>query len=84
MKHFIWFAFLVLHGAAPVFAASGECRLLPSRAERNACYQQQQKPVAAKGAEAASDRDKLINAVERMKVEDDRLTRRLQGICRGC
>ena len=27
---------------------------------------------------------KMIDAIDRMKVEDDRLTKRLQGICRGC
>jgi hypothetical protein len=52
--------------------------------ERSACHRQQGKPVAAKRAETASDKERMIDAVERMKVEDDRLAKRLRGICRGC
>lgn len=84
MKGFVCFALIVMHGATPVSAASGECRSLQSRIERNACHKQQHKPVAAKRAENVSDKDKMIDAVERLKVEDDRLAKRLQGICRGC
>lgn len=83
MKLFVCFALLVMHAATPVSAASGECRFLQSRSERKACYQQH-KPVAAKRAESVSDKDKMLDAVELLKAEDDRLARRLQGICRGC
>jgi hypothetical protein len=84
MKAFVCFALLVMHSVTPVSAASDECRSLQSRMERSACHRQQGKPVAAKRAETASDKDRMIDPVERMKVEDDRLAKRLRGICRGC
>lgn len=67
----------------PALAAPGECRHIQSRKERNACYEQQ-KPLAAKRAATKSDNTKMVDDVERMKGDDDLLTKRLQGICRGC
>lgn len=86
MKSLACVVIAVLLGSTPVLAATTQCRQIQSRKERNTCYeqQQQQKSVAAKRAPTGSDNNKMIDAVEQMKVEDDRLAKRLQGICRGC
>ena len=68
--------------AVPAAAAPGECRHIQSRKERNACYEQQK--AAPKKRTPTSHRDEMDDTVDRLKVENDRLTKRLQGICRGC
>ncbi len=76
-------ALAVLAGAGPAFAAApGECRFIQSRKERNACYERQE--AAKASAAPKSARTRTNEAIEQMKLEDDRLTRRLQSICRGC
>jgi hypothetical protein len=75
-----WALLAVLLGGLPAFAETVQCRSIQSRKERNACYERQ---MAAKHA-AKSDSTKMGDSIDRMKVEDDRLTKRLQGICRGC
>lgn len=67
-------------GAGPALAVPKECRSIQSRKDRNACYAQQE----ALSKQPASPRTKMNDAIDEMKQEDDRLTRRLQGICRGC
>jgi hypothetical protein len=82
-RPFVLAALAALLGAAPAFAAApGECRFIQSRKERNACYERQEAAKAA--APPKSGRTRTNDAIEQMKLEDDRLTRRLQGICRGC
>jgi hypothetical protein len=61
-------------------AASKECRHIDSRKERNACYEQQ--PQAAKPS--SPPRAATKDDIDQLKLENDRVTRRLQGICRGC
>jgi hypothetical protein len=81
VNHPTLIALAVLLGGSPALAATGECRFIQSRKERNACYEQQ---AAAKAAAPKSGNTKMIDAVDQMKIDDDRLTKRLQGICRGC
>jgi hypothetical protein len=69
----------LLGGAA--LAAPGECRFIQSRKERNACYERE---AAAKAAAPKSSRTKMSDTIDQMQVENDKLNRRLQGICRGC
>ena len=64
-----------------VLAASTQCRQIDSRKERNACYEQQKQQQEAKKKAAPAPMD---SAIDQMKLEDDRLAKRLQGICRGC
>ena len=78
-----WFGWVVLGctmlaHAAP--AASKECRHIDSRKERNACYEQQRQTPK----QSDSPRAKTNDDVDQLKLENDRLTKRLQGICRGC
>jgi hypothetical protein len=68
-------------GGGPAFAETIQCRFIQSRKDRNACYERQN---AARQTRAEPGNTKMIDAIDRMKVEDDRLTKRLQGICRGC
>jgi hypothetical protein len=83
MRQAKWFGWIVLScamlaNAAP--AASRECRHIDSRKERNACYEQQKQVSKTSPAPRAATGDD----VDRLKLENDRLNKRLQGICRGC
>jgi hypothetical protein len=64
-----------------VLAAPVECRHINARKDRNACYEQQR---LARPAQQPSERTKMSTEIDRMKLENDRLNKRLQGICRGC
>jgi len=68
-------------GVSTAFAETGECRQINSRKERNACHERQ---AAASQARSESSNPKMYDAIEQMKIEDDRLAKRLKGICRGC
>ncbi|MDQ8731646.1 hypothetical protein [Bradyrhizobium sp. LHD-71] len=80
MKTFACVALAAALGSSSVFAATTECRFIQSRKERNACYDQQ----SAARQKAGSEGTKSVDPIDGMKSEDDRLTRRLQGICKGC
>ena len=69
-------------GASPVVAETTQCPSLKSRKDRDACHAQQK--AAAKQARSEEPGGKMIDAIEQMKIDDDRLAKRLQGICRGC
>lgn len=73
------FSLLLLTDAT--LAASTQCRQINSRKERNACYEQQKHEQEAKTKAAPAPMD---SAIDQMKLEDDKLAKRLQGICRGC
>lgn len=73
----------VLVGASPAFAKVEQCRFIDSRSDRQACYDRQTKALAAKQAEAAA-KPKTTDSFERMKLEDEAMSRRLKSICRGC
>jgi hypothetical protein len=68
-------------GGSPALAETTQCRFIEARKDRNACYERQK---TAKQAPAKSNGTRMGDAVDQMKLEDDRLTKRLQGICRGC
>ena len=66
---------------SPVFAETTQCRLIQARKDRNDCYDRQK---TAKQAPTKFGNTRMDDAVDQMKLDDDRLTKRLQGICRGC
>lgn len=68
-------------GGTSALAEVIQCRHIQSRKDRDACYAKQE---AAKHTRSEASNPKMIDAVEQMKIDDDRLTKRLQGICRGC
>ncbi len=65
-------------------AAVEQCRFIQGKGEREACYQRQEAELAAKRKPAEPRRDAAMDALERMKQEDQALDRQLHGICRGC
>jgi hypothetical protein len=68
-------------GGGPAFAETTQCRSIQSRKDREACYERQK---TAKQAPTKLGSTKMGDTVDQMKVDDDLLTKRLQGICRGC
>jgi hypothetical protein len=67
--------------ADPALAQTVQCRQIDSRKERNACYEQQQRQNAKKKTPEGPPTDQ---ALDQMKLENDRVNKRLEGICRGC
>lgn len=74
---------LALIGATPCFAKVEQCRFIASKPDREACYDRQAKALEAKKAEAAA-KQKTTGSPERIKAEDEALSRQLRNICRGC
>jgi hypothetical protein len=68
---------------SPSFAAVEQCRHIKGRADREACYERQSKSLAEKRKPGAAV-NATIDPVDSLKAENDRVNRRLQGICRGC
>jgi hypothetical protein len=86
-KLFALFVLAFLIGSVPAQAAVEQCRFIKAKPEREACYQRQEAALAEKRKPAAHDTitdAKTVEALERMKREDDALNRRLHSICRGC
>ena len=76
-------ALAVIASALPAFAATEPCRFIQAKADREACYQRQE--VARKEKQVKPEASaKVDQSIERMKIEDDRLSRQLRSICRGC
>jgi hypothetical protein len=62
------------------------CRFVPAKAEREACYQRQEAALAEKRKQAAA-RDTAMTtppSLEQMNAEDVALRATLRSICRGC
>jgi hypothetical protein len=71
-------------GAAPALAAVEQCRFIQAKPEREACYERQEKALAAKRKpEPAADTTKL-ESLQEMRREDDEVYKSLRSICRGC
>jgi hypothetical protein len=84
MKLFLCALFVVTSSAAPVFAAVEQCRFIQATADREACYERQDRALAAKRASRAAADARPIEPAQPMSLEDDALKRTLRGICRGC
>ena len=72
-------------GAAPAMAVE-QCRFIQAKPEREACYQRQEKELAAKRKpepEPTADA-RAMESLQQMRQEDDALYRSMRGICRGC
>jgi hypothetical protein len=82
LLHVSLMAAVALSAATQSFAAVEQCRFINSKPDREACYDRQAKALAAKKAEAAVK--PKAAAPERVKLEDEALSRRLKSICRGC
>ena len=74
----------VIIGAAPARAAVEQCRFIQAKPEREACYQRQEKELAAKRKPEPAADTRAMESLQQMRQEDDALYRSMRGICRGC
>jgi len=72
-------------GSTSLSAAVEQCRFINSKPDREACYDRQEKALAAKRKpEPVEDaKTRSVDDIE-MKLENDRLSKSLRSICRGC
>jgi hypothetical protein len=78
------FAVTALTVAGSPAGAVEQCRFIQAKAEREACYQRQEAELSAKQKPAEPRRDRMMDALEQMKRDDQALDRQIHGICRGC
>jgi hypothetical protein len=83
MKLFNYVALFIMIVSSPSFAALEECRFIKAKTEREACYDRQSKFLAEKRKPTAANKSP-IDPVDQLKIENDRVSRRLRSICRGC
>ena len=67
------------HNAA--FGAIKECRSIVSDKDRLACFDRQFKPQPSK---TAAGKSSVVDPVDALKIEHERVGKRLKGIFRGC
>jgi hypothetical protein len=70
--------------AVPALAIEQNCRFLPAKAEREACYAKQEAELAAKRKPQPSAESKDLETMQQMRREDAEVYRSLRSICRGC
>jgi hypothetical protein len=85
MKLLALVLFAAMIGSTSLSAAVEQCRFIDSRIDREACYGRQEKALAAKRKpEPVEDaKTRSIDDIE-MKMENERLSKSLRSICRGC
>ena len=71
-------------GAAPAMAAVEQCRFIQAKPEREACYQRQEKELAARRKPEPAADTSTAESLQQMRQEDEALYRSMRGICRGC
>jgi hypothetical protein len=74
----------LLTAAAPAVAAVEQCRFIQAKPEREACYQRQERELAAKRKPEPSVDTTKLESLKQMREEDDAVYRSMRGICRGC
>ena len=75
--------FAVVIGSSSASAAIEQCRFIQSKVDREACYERQEKALAARRKPAVID-EARTNPLDDMKIEHDRVGKSLRSICRGC
>jgi hypothetical protein len=75
--------FTVLISCSAAMAAVEQCRFINSKPDREACYQRQEKALAAKRKPDVVE-DAKTEAPDDIKIENHRLSKSLHSICRGC
>jgi hypothetical protein len=83
MKFFAYLLFAVMINCSPLLAAVEQCRFINSKIDREACYDRQAKSLAAKRKPDVIE-NTGTKSLEEMKSENDRLSKSLRSICRGC
>ena len=84
MKPFLSLMLGLMIGAAPAVAAVEQCRFIQAKPEREACYQRQEKELAAKRKPEPTADTRAMESLQQMRQEDEVVYRSLRGICRGC
>lgn len=83
MKFFTYVLIAVVIGPASASAAIEQCRFIQSKVDREACYDRQEKALAAKRKPAVTDQAKT-KSLDDLRIEHDRVSKSLRSICRGC
>jgi hypothetical protein len=73
----------VLIGCPAAVAAVEQCRFINSKPDREACYERQEKALAAKRKPDGVDAAKAA-PLDDITIENERLGKSLRSICRGC
>jgi hypothetical protein len=77
--------FLFVTITASPASAVEQCRQIKAKVDRWACHDRQLRGLAEKRQAVGADADKpRVDPVDQLKIENDRVSRRLKGICRGC
>jgi hypothetical protein len=84
VKFLLSVVLVVMIGAAPASAAVEQCRFIQARAEREACYERQEKELAAKRKPAPASDTGSLESLRQMRQDDDAVYKSMRGICRGC
>lgn len=71
-------------GVAPASAEVEQCRFIQAKPEREACYQRQEKELAAKRKPGPTADARALESLQQMRQDDEALYRSMRGICRGC
>jgi hypothetical protein len=79
---------LSLLAVSPVFATTELCRSIRADKERLACFDRETSPLQGSKRQAKATEEtagsKFVDPVESLKTENDKVSARLKGICRGC
>jgi hypothetical protein len=79
---------LAVLAISPVLAATERCRSIQSDKERLACFDSEASAAQANKQQAKAtkepDGSTFVDPVESLKAENDKVSARLKGICRGC
>ena len=75
---------LILGAAPAVAAVEQQCRFIQAKPEREACYERQEKELAAKRKPEPTADTSTMDSLQEMRREDEALYRSMRGICRGC
>jgi hypothetical protein len=84
LKLFLSTLLVLILGAAPASAVVEQCRFIQAKPEREACYQRQEKELAAKRKPEPAADTSTAETLQQMRQEDEALYRSMRGICRGC
>ena len=84
MKLLLPLSLVLILGATPVPALEQNCRFIQAKAEREACYKQQEAELAARRKPAPSAESRDLETMQRMRQEDAEVYRSMRSICRGC
>jgi hypothetical protein len=74
----------LLIGAPSALAAVEQCRFIHAKPEREACYQRQEKELAAKRKPEPAAGTSTLESLQDIRRDDDAVYKSLRSICRGC